>query len=113
LASFADPCIFPFGINFNSTDADGFVWVALSGSSRVVRINPMNGCIDMTVRLPVSSPTSLTFGGPMLDELFITTRGPDGGALYRVKLPYGIHGLAEAEYRIIVENATGTTVHNN
>ena len=81
-------------------DADGWLWVALSGASRVVRINPSNGVIDMTVHLPVSSPTSITFGGPMLDELFITTRGPDGGSLYRVKLPFGIRGLPEPEYRI-------------
>lgn len=82
------------------TDADGFLWVALSGASRVVRINPTNGVIDVTVHLPVSSPTSLTFGGPLLDELFITTRGPDGGSLYRAKLPFGIRGLPEPEYRI-------------
>jgi sugar lactone lactonase YvrE len=80
-------------------DADGWLWVALSGASRVVRINPTNGVVDMTVHLPVSSPTSLTFGGPMLDELFITTRGPDGGSLYRAKLPFGIRGLPEPEYR--------------
>jgi sugar lactone lactonase YvrE len=83
-----------------TTDSDGFLWAALSGASRVVRINPKNGNIDMTVHLPVTSPTSLTFGGPKLDELFITTRGPDGGALYRVKLPFGIHGVPEPEYRI-------------
>jgi L-arabinonolactonase len=86
--------------SFFVEDADGWLWVALSGASRVVRINPTNGVIDMTVHLPVSSPTSLTFGGPMLDELFITTRGPDGGSLYCVKLPFGIRGLPEPEYRV-------------
>ena len=59
----------------------------------------------MTVHLPVSCPTSLTFGGPMLDELFITTRGPDGGALYRAKIPFGIRGLPEPEYRIVSDTS--------
>jgi sugar lactone lactonase YvrE len=58
----------------------------------------------MIVHLPVSCPTSLTLGGPMLDELFITSRGPDGGALYRVKLPFGIQGLPEPEFRVAVDN---------
>merc|ERR1712238_287356 len=31
----------------------------------------------MPSHLPVKSPTSCTFGGIDLDELFITTRGPD------------------------------------
>ena len=66
----------------------------------MVRINPTNGVVDMTVHLPVSSPTSVTFGGAMLDELFITTRGPDGGSVYRAKLPFGIHGLPEPEYQV-------------
>jgi sugar lactone lactonase YvrE len=85
---------------FHSVDADGFIWAALSGASRVVRINPSIGEVDLVVHLPVKSPTSVTFGGPDLDELFITTRGPDGGGLYRVKLPFGIRGLPEPEYKV-------------
>ena len=46
---------------------------------------------------PVSSPTSLTFGGDDLATLFITTRGPDGGGLYACEMPFGIKGLAEPE----------------
>ena len=40
-----------------------------------------------------------TFGGSDLDVLFITTRGPDGGGLYSIKLP-GIKGLPEPEFCI-------------
>ena len=85
---------------FTITDADGFLWVALSGAARVVRIDPRSGVVDMVVHLPVSSPTSCTFGGQDLDELFITTRGPDGGGIYSLKLPFGIRGLPEPEFKV-------------
>jgi triosephosphate isomerase len=81
-------------------DADGCIWMALSGASRVVRVNPSTGMVDFVVHLPVKCPTSCTFGGPELDELFITTRGPDGGELYRVKMPFGIRGIPEPEFRV-------------
>ena len=70
----------------------------MSGAGRVVRINPATGVVDMNVLLDVSSPTSCTFGGGNLDELFITTRGPDGGGLYHVKMSYGIKGIDEPEF---------------
>jgi len=80
-------------------DAEGGLWMALSGAGMVVRVHPSNpGVVDCVVRLPVKSPTSCTFGGPDLDELFVTTRGPDGGGLYRVKMPFGIRGLPEPEF---------------
>jgi len=80
-------------------DADGGLWMAVSGAGIVVRVHPSNpGVVDCVVHLPVKSPTSCTFGGPDLDELFVTTRGPDGGGLYRVKMPFGIRGLPEPEF---------------
>jgi sugar lactone lactonase YvrE len=81
-------------------DADGCIWIAVSGAGRVVRVNPSTGMVDFVVHLPVKSPTSCTFGGPDLDDLFITTRGPDGGGLYRVKMPFGIRGLPEPEFQV-------------
>ena len=86
----------PDGAN---VDSEGFLWVALSGASRVVRINPQTGETDLVVMLPVSSPTSLTFGGDDLGTLFITTRtrDGDGGQLFSVELPFGIRGVPEPE----------------
>jgi sugar lactone lactonase YvrE len=55
-----------------TVDADGYLWVAGYGSGRVRRVSP-NGELDGIVELPVSNVTSCTFGGPGLDELFITT----------------------------------------
>jgi len=91
------PSALPGGPDGAQVDTDGYLWAALSGAGKVVRIDTITGEVDLTVNLPVKSPTSVTFGGADLDELFITTRGPDGGGLYRLKMPYGIRGLPEAE----------------
>jgi len=69
-------------------DTEGGVWVALFGGSAVHRYDP-SGALDAVVDVPASHPTACTFGGPDLDELWITTSaqetGADGrsGALYR------------------------------
>lgn len=94
------PANLPGGPDGAQVDADGYIWIALSGAGRVMRVDPSTGRVDMVVHLPVACPTSCTFGGPDLDVLFITTRGPDGGGLYRVKMPYGIKGLAEPEFLV-------------
>jgi sugar lactone lactonase YvrE len=53
-------------------DAAGGVWVALFGGGAVRRYTP-DGELDLHLALPVTNPTSLAFGGPELDELFITS----------------------------------------
>jgi len=70
-------------------DADGCVWVALWGGAAVRRYRP-DGTLDREVRLPVTQVTSCAFGGPDLDELFITTAAggltkeePMAGAIFR------------------------------
>jgi hypothetical protein len=78
-------------------DAAGGLWIALSGAGQVAQIDPETGETKMVVLLPVASPTSLTFGGDELDTLYITSRGPDGGGLYAVQMPFGVRGIAERE----------------
>ena len=53
-------------------DADGRVWVALWGAGEVRGFAP-DGRHVAVVRVPVSAPTSCTFGGAGLDTLFITS----------------------------------------
>lgn len=55
-----------------TVDAEGFVWVALWGGARVRRYAP-DGRLDREVPLPVEQVTSVAFGGPNLDSLYITT----------------------------------------
>lgn len=85
-----------------TVDAEGGVWVALFGGSAVHRYTP-DGVLDEVVELPTSHPTACTFGGPDLDELWITTSAqeiaaPDGraGALYRCRP--GVRGLPPLPY---------------
>jgi sugar lactone lactonase YvrE len=76
--------------------ADGSVWVALAGGGAVHRYTP-EGELSERVALPVQFPTSCTFGGPDLTDLFVTTGSRQvpreqrasavasgAGALYRV-----------------------------
>ena len=55
-------------------DATGSLWVALYGGGAVHRYTP-EGVLDTVVSLPVPGPTSVAFGGPRGDRLFITTGG--------------------------------------
>jgi sugar lactone lactonase YvrE len=54
-------------------DAEGKLWVAQWGGSRVVRYDPATGAVLAIVRLPTSHVSSVAFGGPALDEIYITT----------------------------------------
>ena len=97
---YTQPPNLPGGPDGAQTDSEGFVWVALNGAGRVVRIDPTDGRVDIVVLTPgCPTPTSCTFGGAELDELFITSAcRPTGGALYRLKMPFGISGLPEPEW---------------
>ena len=64
-----DPGVHPDG---STVDADGGVWNAQWGGGQVLRYAP-DGHIDQVLRLPVSQPTCVAFGGPDLDLLFVTT----------------------------------------
>ena len=69
-------------------DSDGGLWVAFFGGSCVRRYR-QDGEIDLQIDLPVSQVTACTFGGPDLDELYITTSSnnldddePEAGAIF-------------------------------
>ncbi len=55
-------------------DAEGRVWTALWDGSSVVRLLP-SGEVDRRISLPTRKVTSLTFGGPDLRDMYITTAG--------------------------------------
>jgi sugar lactone lactonase YvrE len=75
-----------------TVDAEGGVWIALSNGGAVRRYTPA-GVLDEVVELPVTKVTACTFGGPNLDDLFITTSRegldaedqPLAGALFRAE----------------------------
>lgn len=53
-------------------DAAGHLWVAEIDGSRIARYAP-DGSLAATIPLPIRKPTSLAFGGPSLDTLFVTS----------------------------------------
>ncbi len=56
-----------------TVDADGGVWVAVYGGGQVHRYTPA-GVLDTIVMVPdATQTTSMGFGGPELDTLFVTT----------------------------------------
>jgi len=87
-------------------DVDGAVWVALwPGWS--VRRYLADGTLDAIVPLPVAEVSSCVFGGPSLDELFITTAWstlsdeqraaqPLAGSLFRASV--GTRGIPRASF---------------
>ena len=57
-------------------DREGFLWVAQWDGWRISRFDP-DGRRERQVRVPVPRPTSLCFGGPELDRLYITSAAVD------------------------------------
>jgi sugar lactone lactonase YvrE len=77
-------------------DAEGFLWSARWGGSRVIRYAP-DGRVDREVLLPVSQVTCPAFGGPDLRTLYITSasktltpeqlaREPHAGSVFAIEL---------------------------
>jgi sugar lactone lactonase YvrE len=78
-----------------AVDAEGYVWVAIWEGWCVRRYSP-DGELDTVVKLPVSQVTSCAFGGPDLEDLYITSARDDlteeqlrdeplAGGLFRVR----------------------------
>lgn len=88
-----------------TVDSEGYVWVAFWNGSCVRRFSPQ-GDLVQEIEVPAKKTTSMTFGGPECDELYITSAGgenrpEDGvyaGALFTVKT--GVKGLPEYVSRI-------------
>jgi len=56
-----------------TVDAEGMLWIAHWGGSRVTRWNPASGEMLAAVKIPATQVTSVAFGGEKLDTLYITT----------------------------------------
>lgn len=89
-----------------TTDRLGRLWCANIDGGRVLCFRP-DGTIEREIALPVSRPTSCTFGGPALDTLFVTSASrrlsdealaqqPHAGCVLSIHV--GEVGMAEPEY---------------
>ena len=89
-----------------TVDADGFLWSALIFGGHVVRYAP-DGEIDRMVKVPIEYVTSVAFGGPDLEILFVTSnsgpmsgrpaREPEAGGLFAI-YGIGVRGLPEPRF---------------
>jgi D-xylonolactonase len=86
-------------------DAEGHLWSALWDGGSIVRLDE-NGAVAERFPLPVPQVSSLTFGGPDLQDIYVTTAGGEdrqlhgslAGALFRFRNLY--RGLPEHLSRI-------------
>lgn len=86
-----------------TVDAEGGVWTALFGGAAVHRYTPA-GRLDEVIELPASQVTAVTFGGPDLAQLFITTSRenldedaePLAGCLFTARP--GVRGMGVREF---------------
>ncbi len=92
-----------------TVDAEGFIWCAHWFGGCVIRYDP-DGKIERRIAIPASQTSSVTFGGPDLSDMFVTSagmtdslslappgydpqRGNVGGAVYHLKP--GVQGREE------------------
>lgn len=90
-----------------TVDAEGCVWSAHVYAGRIVRYRP-DGSVERVIEMPVKKVTSVMFGGPDLDVLYVTSmanpplpRFPgDGvlrGSLFAIR-DLGVRGVPEPRF---------------
>lgn len=91
----------------STVDAEGCVWNAQVYGGYVVRYAP-DGSVDRRIEMPVKKVTSVMFGGPDLDLLYVTSMakpplphlpedGPLGGSLFVIR-DLGVRGIPEPRF---------------
>lgn len=90
-----------------TVDSEGFLWNAQVYGGEIVRYTP-SGEVDRRIEMPVKKVTSVMFGGPNLDILYVTSMakpplphlpedGPLGGSLFAIH-DLGIQGIPERRF---------------
>ncbi|MDQ0393964.1 SMP-30/gluconolactonase/LRE family protein [Labrys monachus] len=91
----------------STVDAEGYLWNALVYDGKIVRYAP-DGSVDRVIDMPVKKVTSVMFGGPDLDILFVTSMakpplprfpgdGRQRGSLFAVH-GLGVRGVPEPRF---------------
>jgi sugar lactone lactonase YvrE len=63
-----------------TVDEEGFVWVAAVYGGEIRRYSP-EGVLERRIGFPLPKPTSVAFGGPALDVLYVTSMASRGSEL--------------------------------
>ena len=85
---------YPDGMAIDSEDR---LWVGMWGGRKIVRFDPQSGEAVGEIEVPTDNVTACAFGGPDLQDLYITTARvgladdqlvtqPDAGSLFRTKV---------------------------
>ena len=91
----------------STVDAEGCLWNSLVYDGRLVRYRP-DGSVDRIIEMPVKKVTSVMFGGPALDILYVTSMakpplprfpgdGVQRGSLFAI-YDLGIRGVPEPRF---------------
>ncbi|MCH4815644.1 MAG: SMP-30/gluconolactonase/LRE family protein [Saccharolobus sp.] len=85
-----------------AVDEEGNIWVAHWGGGKVSRWNPKTGKKLLEIKVPATYVTSVTFGTPELNQLFITTAGksqdPLAGKTFTTRA--NVRGLPNFRFKI-------------
>ena len=80
-----------------TVDADGFVWSAQWDDACLLRISP-DGAIHARIEFPGQIVSSVMFGGPELDQIYVTTTAAE---------VCGVTPTAESPGRVLVVSDSG------
>ena len=98
----------------STVDAEGCIWTAMVIGGDLIRYTP-DGEVERRIGMPVKNITSVNFGGPDLDEIYVTSMARvshpashehfakqvrpqfGAGALYRIR-GLGIRGVEEPRF---------------
>ncbi|XP_067634410.1 regucalcin-like isoform X2 [Eurosta solidaginis] len=85
-------------------DADGNIYVATFTGHTVYKIDPSTAKVLLEIKFPCKQITSVAFGGPNLDILYVTTsklndQPPPAGSTFKVT-GLGVKGLPMSKVRI-------------
>lgn len=91
-------------------DTDGNLWIAVFNGHVVLNVNPKTGKLIRIIRLPAKRVTSVAFGGPNLQKLYVTTSSyglseeekkqqPKAGSVFEVT-GLGVNGLLANSFQL-------------
>lgn len=90
-----------------TVDSEGYIWVALVQAGKIGRFD-LEGRLDRLVDAPIDMPSCLSFGGPDMSTLYLTSikdsgtgraasRHPAGGHVFAIE-GLGVTGIPETRF---------------
>jgi L-arabinonolactonase len=108
---FFDTTALESGPDGATVDAEGFLWSVLVRVGAIARFAP-DGTLVRRIALPIRHPTSIVFGGPDLDILYVTSISrsttlvddhPDAGGLFAIE-GLGVKGVPPQRFRCALKS---------